>query len=358
MTNLPAGLQEDIERLPMTLGWNLPTGLAIWFDPTLFDHCAKIAAKMADASGFTPAHLLGKPSACLAVVDRALNWKLSPFAVAMCTYQTPGGQIGFMGKLIQAILEQSGKVEGSPVYDHFGDWKRLEGKFELKTSGRTENKYPVPTWDAKDAEGLGVVVRCQIRGEVHPREWELLLRNCFPLNSTLWATNPKKQICYTAIRGFADIACPGLIMGVPWDEDNRPGDSARDITPPSAPPPPRPSRGAPPPDLDEGYRAAMREPEPTESAAMPPSRAADAGDPATAATSGAAGSPPIIDPALEAARAAVDKSLAGFSETKALKTFYFTDAECGRLRESDPEYAAQLYDKHWTRIGKAKAGKT
>ena len=87
-------------------------GLAIMFNDRLYARCRDMALDMSKAEGFTPAHLLGKPYACFAVLTRAITWKLDPLAVAQSTYQTPGGKIGYEGKLVQAILENSGKFEG------------------------------------------------------------------------------------------------------------------------------------------------------------------------------------------------------------------------------------------------------
>ena len=49
-------------------------------------------------------------------------------AVAQCTYQTPGGRVGFEGKLCQAIIENSGRVKGGVKFTHYGDWDKLKGK--------------------------------------------------------------------------------------------------------------------------------------------------------------------------------------------------------------------------------------
>lgn len=208
----------------------MPLGLAVMFNDKLYERCKELARIMAAGEGFTPPHLLKKQEACFAVVTRSLTWKLDPQAVASCTYQTPGGRIGYEGKLIQAILENSGKLVGPVRYEFFGDWTKVTGKFEIKTSAK-DFKYPSPTWTRKDAEGLGVTVIAQIRGEMTERTWDSKLDEMFPLNSTLWATRPKQQICYTACRAFANLAAPGLLMGVPFDVDQDAGDNMRDITP-------------------------------------------------------------------------------------------------------------------------------
>ena len=78
----------------------------------------------------------GKTAGCFAVVSRALTWKLDPFFVAQCTYETPGGTVGFMGKLCQAVLENSGQIVGGIKYEHFGNWEKLIGKFEIAKSAK------------------------------------------------------------------------------------------------------------------------------------------------------------------------------------------------------------------------------
>ncbi len=241
-----------------------PNALSILLDDRLFRRCEIIADKMANAGGVTPVHLLNKPAACFAVVATAINWRLNPFAVARCTYQTPGGQIGYEGKLCQAILEVSGKLEGNVKFEHFGDWSKVKGKYEIRRSEKSGKDFARATWTRKDAEGLGVIVSAQVRGETEPRILKFDLDDCFPLNSTLWATRPQQQICYTAIRAFANLAAPGLFMGVPFDRDDG---SLGMVIEGDEIPPPRPKREnlttAGHADLDAEYRQTMREPAPT-----------------------------------------------------------------------------------------------
>lgn len=152
----------------------------------------------------------------IAVVTRALTWRLDPFAVAQSTYQpAQGAKVGFEGKLVQAILENSGRLEGGVAFEHFGDWTRITGKFEKKKSDKGRD-YAVPAWAPKDEEGLGVIVRAKLRGEDKPREFQFLLVQAFPRNSTLWALDPKTQICYLAVRRFASpVRGSSTIPGAP-----------------------------------------------------------------------------------------------------------------------------------------------
>lgn len=204
--------------------------LAIWFNDALFERVKTIATYISRAEGFTPGHLIGKPEACFAVVTRALTWRLDPFAVAQCTYQpAQGAKVGYEGKLVQAILENSGHLEGGVTYEHFGDWSKVTGKFTKKTSERGK-EYAVAAWNPKDEEGLGVIVRAKIKGENAPREFKFLLTQAFPRNSVSWALDPMTQICYLAVRRFASVRTPGLLMGVPFDrEDETP--QMVDVTP-------------------------------------------------------------------------------------------------------------------------------
>ncbi|MEP6826966.1 MAG: recombinase RecT [Aestuariivirga sp.] len=210
----------------------MPMGLAILFNDKLYDRVKQLAGVMAKAEGFTPKHLIGKSEACFAVITRAITWKLDPQAVAQSTYQTPNGNIGYEGKLVQAILENSGHIEGGVKYEMIGDWDKINGNFEIKDSAKGF-KYPVPKWTREQAKagGAGVIVSAQVKGEAEPRTLKFMLETCFPLNSTLWATRPDHQIKYTACRAFANTVTPGIFMGIPFSVDPELGDDMKDVTP-------------------------------------------------------------------------------------------------------------------------------
>jgi hypothetical protein len=193
-------------------------GLAIMFNDKLYDRCKDIARIMSESRGFVPVHLTGKTHACFAIVVNSITWRLNPFAVASSTYETPGGRVGYEGKLVQAILENSGQIEGPVTYELIGEWSRIQGRWK-KLKGSTGKEYAAPDWQDKDEEGLGVIVRAKVRGENQPRELTVMMRECFPRNSTLWALRPSQQICYTACRAFANVAAPGIFMGVPFSTD-------------------------------------------------------------------------------------------------------------------------------------------
>lgn len=211
--------EDDLRSAGFPDGMKMAPGLAIFFNPRMYHQAKAVAVRLSEASGIVGKHLIGKPSACLAIVSRSITWNLDPFAVAQSTYETPGGKIGYEGKLVQAILENSGAVVGRITYEYKGNWEKLRGKFKMERSTRpgSNTVFPVASYTEADEEGLSVIVRCQVRGETEPREEEFWMREMHPRNSTLWATRPRQQICYAAVRAFANIAAPGLLMGIPFD---------------------------------------------------------------------------------------------------------------------------------------------
>ena len=315
-------MSDDLPAVPADLtplvGGEMSIGLRIMLDDRLYDRCKQISGIMSKAVGFTPPHLIGQGEACFAVVTRALTWRLDPFAVACATYQTPGGRIGYEGKLVQAILENSGKLEGGVSYEHYGDWSKVTGKFAIRKSEKGKD-YAAQTWTRDDAKGLGVIVRAKVKGEEKPREWRFDLEQAFPLNSTLWATDPKTQICYAAGRRFANVAAPGILMGVPFDFDPAEPPPMRDITPPE------PARATPTrPSLDDfareqESRAPRQAPidvqpqddtaDPADEASSGPQGEAEA-EPATFALviPGSAGKPLVLDNYAAAAKLVLDKA--------------------------------------------------
>lgn len=210
----------------------MPLGLALYFDDDAFRRCTTIAEVMAKQTGIIPEHLIGKPAACMAVVTMSVTWNLAPQFVAASTYMTPGGKIGYEGKLIQAVLEASNRFVGAIKPEFIGDWDRIRGRWKMGKSDRGKD-IPIRDWKDEDEIGLGVRIVGQVKGETEPREFTMWLRECFPRNSTLWPIRPSQQIIYTAMRAFANIAAPSILMGVPFagDDDNDEAVFMRDITP-------------------------------------------------------------------------------------------------------------------------------
>src|SRR5215472_10314938 len=78
--------------------------------PTNLDEAIKFAKAMSMAKA-VPEHLQGDIGSCLLVVEQAMRWRMSPFAVAQCTSNIKG-KLMYEGKLVASVIETSGEIEG------------------------------------------------------------------------------------------------------------------------------------------------------------------------------------------------------------------------------------------------------
>ena len=64
-------------------------------------------AEMMSTGKLVPAHLQKSPGDCLMVVELAMRFRMSPFAVAQCT-SVIQGKLMLEGKLVAAAINSSG----------------------------------------------------------------------------------------------------------------------------------------------------------------------------------------------------------------------------------------------------------
>lgn len=225
---------DDMRRGGLPDNMKMAPGLAIYFVDALYQRCKAVALRMSEARGMVGPHLINNPGACMAIISRSITWNLDPFAVAQATYEVKG-KIGYEGKLCQAILENSGSIEGQLKFEFFGDWDKLRGKFKMTGAVGSGERKPQQLWTDEDEIGLGVKVSAQVKGETTPREEEFFFAEMQPRNSTLWILRPKQQMRYATARAYGNLATPGIFMGIPFDIDpsgmGQGGDMV-DITPP------------------------------------------------------------------------------------------------------------------------------
>ena len=242
----------------------LPFSARMYFDPALYDRMMLMADKMSASRGM-PKHIQGDPIMALYCIERGWSWRMSPLAVAMGTFKI-GEAIGHFGRIIISAINNSGRLEGSLQFDHFEElsaqhqqqlaslqdkvamadddkersaaqdlinrieaerpsWDRITANFREMSSTKKQDehgnpvKYLVPGYTRADEIGLGVAVRGQIKGEDKPRILKFYLKQAWPRNSTLWATDPKTQICYTAARRFGSLYVPDVIAGTRTEDD-------------------------------------------------------------------------------------------------------------------------------------------
>ena len=210
-------------------------------DSASMDSIMRLADIMAKGRSTIPDHLKGSSADCAAVVMQAMQWQMNPFAVAQKTHLV-NGTLGYEGQLVNAAIQSSGVTLDRFNYEWFGPWENIIGKTkvcETPAKGKYGDKdykkayqYRVPDYDMKAEDGCGVRVWATMRGEKEPRVLELLLVQASVRNSPLWATDPKQQLGYLAVKRWSRLYAPDVILGVytpdELEEVNR---EMRDITP-------------------------------------------------------------------------------------------------------------------------------
>lgn len=201
---------------------------SLMFDESAFQNVQRIAEVMAKSNVTVPAHLKNNVGDCMAVVMQAMQWGMNPWPVAQKTHLV-SGNLGYEAQLVNAVITSMAPTKDRIHYEWFGPWENVIGNFVEKTSQKG-NTYTAPGWKLADEKGLGVRVWATLKGEDEPRELELLLSQAQPRNSTLWATDPKQQLAYLAVKRWARLYCPDVILGV-YSNDELDAVPERDITP-------------------------------------------------------------------------------------------------------------------------------
>jgi hypothetical protein len=193
---------------------------ALIFSPERMAALVSVAEAMASGLATVPHHLRKNKGDCLAVCLQATQWRMTPFAVAQKTHIV-NGTLGYEGQLVNAVINTMAPTKDRINYEWFGEWSRVMGKFEERTSKKKVDddtgqplKYRVPAWGIKDEEGLGIRVWATMKGEDTPRVLELLLVQCRVRNSPLWADDPRQQIAYLAVKRWGRLHCPDVMLGV------------------------------------------------------------------------------------------------------------------------------------------------
>lgn len=182
------------------------------FDANYLAAISHFGELMAQGVATVPAHLQGNTADCMAVSMQAAQWKMSPFAVAQKTHLI-NGVLGYESQLVNAVVTRSGALSSRFTYEWFGPWEKVIGKFAIRKNDKGK-EYRVPAWSMADEEGCGIIVRATLVGETESRELRLLLAQARTRNSGLWADDPKQQIAYLAVKRWARLYAPDVILGV------------------------------------------------------------------------------------------------------------------------------------------------
>lgn len=190
---------------------------ALILDEKSMQRMEALADMMASGRSTVPSHLQKSKGDCMAVIMQAMQWGMNPFAVAQKTHVV-SGQLGYEGQLVNAVISTSGALKGRPEYEWFGPWENVIGKFAIRKkkdekTGR-ETEFRLPGWSMSDEKGCGIRVWATLKGEEVPRMLELLLEQAAVRNSPLWASDPKQQLAYLAVKRWSRLYAPDVILGV------------------------------------------------------------------------------------------------------------------------------------------------
>jgi hypothetical protein len=186
------------------------------FSPSGLHKLQAFAEVMAQGKATVPAHLSGKPADCLAIALQAAQWGMNPYAVAQKTHLV-NGTLGYEAQLVNAVITSSTAVQGRFKYEYGGDWE----------------KFKPGAANASNERGLSVRVGAVLRGETEITWGEpLYMEYVTTRNSPLWKTAPKQQLAYLAVKYWARLYCPDVILGVYTPDEFEPAQRAeRDVTP-------------------------------------------------------------------------------------------------------------------------------
>jgi hypothetical protein len=168
-------------------------------------------AKMMSIGGIAvPKHVRGNPGVALAIVFQAIEWRMSPIALANKSYVV-NDRLAYESQQIQAVILQRAPLKGRP-----------HARFKIEFDGEGEKR--TCRVSALLEDGDTVDYTSPPRGRISPQ------------NSPLWKTDPDQQLFYYSARALCRRHFPDVLLGVysrdELEDSPRIGpDHARDVTP-------------------------------------------------------------------------------------------------------------------------------
>lgn len=148
-------------------------------------------AEMMCKGKLVPEHLRNSPGDCLMIVEQAMRWNMSPFAVAQCT-SAPKGKLMFEGKLVAAAIQTCGIMDG-----------RLDYEFSGSGPDRT------------------ITVSGKIKGGTGIKTITLRLADA-ATDNIHWKKQPDQQLVYAGVRVWGRRWAPEVMLGVYSPEEMEP----------------------------------------------------------------------------------------------------------------------------------------
>lgn len=166
----------------------------LMFSDQKMDRMIRTAEIMATGKTTVPQHLRGSLGDCMAIVIQAAQWDMNPFSVAQKTHLV-NGTLGYEAQLVNAVIITRAPIVSRPAFEWEGNWVGVNGKT-----------------DKSDA--LAVTVSATFIGNDEPTALRVSMAQAGIRNSPLWETDPRQQLAYLAIKRWARLYCPDVLLGV------------------------------------------------------------------------------------------------------------------------------------------------
>ncbi len=163
---------------------------SMMMNPDIMGQISKVASLMSSGIHTIPEHLQNSESDCFAIAMQAMQWGMNPFSVAQKTHLVKG-TLGYEAQLVNAVISSSKAIKGRFKYEYSGDWMKQNSPDAAVRVGAILHDEDSITWG----------------------EW-LFIGNVTTKNSPLWKTAPKQQAAYLAVKYWARMYCPEVLMGV------------------------------------------------------------------------------------------------------------------------------------------------
>lgn len=161
----------------------------------------ELAKMMAVAEVAVPQHLRGNPGACLAVAFQALDWGMSPFAVANKSYSV-NNRMAYEAQMINAVILNRAPIKGRLKYEYTGAGPTRQCMVSATLEDGDTVEYTSP-----------------------------MVKDIKTKNSPLWTGDPDQQLAYFSSRSMCRRHFPDVILGV-YTPDEMAEADPRDVTPP------------------------------------------------------------------------------------------------------------------------------
>ena len=186
---------QHLTRIEEKLDRNAAGAVAVSFEAggTRFASMLEVMefSKLMSLAGVAAAkHCRGQPGVCLAVTLQAIEWKMSPFAVASKSYVV-NDVLSYESQLVHAVIESRAPLKS-----------RLRCRYAGEGIERTCTVYGT------------------FRDESEPHEYTTpKIRDIKVKNSPLWVSDPDQQLWYYGSRAWARKWCPEILLGIYTPEE-------------------------------------------------------------------------------------------------------------------------------------------